>query len=92
MTIRLTGRLICANADQAARVARALPDHLRLTGAEPGRLSFAVTQTDDPLIWHVDELFIDRAAFDAHQARTRASDWFRATAEIQRDYGIEDRP
>jgi len=65
-----------------------LPEHLRLTRAEPGCISFDVTQTDDPLIWRVEELFVDRAAFDFHQQRTRASEWFAATSAIPRDYEI----
>jgi len=65
-----------------------LPEHLRLTRAEPGCISFDVTQTDDPLIWRVEELFVDRAAFDFHQQRTRASEWFAATSAIPRDYEV----
>jgi quinol monooxygenase YgiN len=65
-----------------------LPDHIRLTRAEPGCISFEVSQTEDPLIWRVEELFVDRAAFDFHQHRTRASKWFVATSAIPRDYEI----
>jgi len=65
-----------------------LPEHLRLTRAEPGCISFDVTQTEDPLTWRVEELFVDRAAFDFHQQRTRASEWFAATSAIPRDYEI----
>jgi quinol monooxygenase YgiN len=36
----------------------------------------------------VSEVFSDRAAFDAHQERTRNSDWFAVTAGIPRDYTI----
>jgi quinol monooxygenase YgiN len=43
---------------------------------------------DDGLTWAVDETFADRAAFQAHQARTVASDWGRATAHIPRSYQI----
>lgn len=86
--IRLTGRLICADADQAGIVRAHLPEHIRLTRAEPGCLSFDVTPTADPLVWQVAELFTDRAAFDAHQTRTRASDWWRATAAIPREFQI----
>jgi quinol monooxygenase YgiN len=34
----------------------------------------------------VDETFLDRAAFEAHQARTRASAWYAATAAIPREF------
>lgn len=84
--ITLTGRLICANAIEADLVATLLPDHTRLTRAEPGCLSFHVHRTADPLVWQVDEAFADRAAFDAHQTRTRASAWHKATAHLRRDY------
>ena len=86
--ITLTGRLICADAAQAALVRLYLPDHIRLSRAEPGCLSFDVVATSDPLVWQVDESFTDRAAFDAHQTRTRESRWFRETAPIRREFQI----
>lgn len=84
--ITLTGRLICASATEADIVREHLPEHIRLTRAEPGCLSFHVTPTDDPLVWQVDEAFADRAAFEAHQTRTRASAWYKATAHLRRDF------
>ncbi|NGM47797.1 antibiotic biosynthesis monooxygenase [Rhodobacter sp. SGA-6-6] len=86
--ITLTGRLICADAAEAGIVRAHLPEHLRLTREEPGCLSFSVRPTDDPLVWQVEESFADREAFAAHQARTRASAWHRATAQVKRDYRI----
>ena len=68
----------------------ALPEHIRLTRAEAGCLSFDVTPTADPLIWHVEERFTDRAAFDAHQARTSESDWATQTAGIAREYTVTE--
>lgn len=88
--IRLSGRLICRTEAEAATVARALPAHVALTRAEPGCLRFEVTVTADPLIWRVEEAFTTRAAFDTHQTRTRASDWFRETADIARDYTVSE--
>ncbi|PWK62789.1 quinol monooxygenase YgiN [Roseicyclus mahoneyensis] len=90
--IHLSGRVICPNAETAARLAGLLPDHIRLTRAEPGCLSFEVTQSDDPLIWQVEERFADRAAFDAHQSRTAASGFAAATVGIMRDYKITEAP
>lgn len=90
MVVRLIGRLICANGEQAAKVRQHLPDHLRLTRAEPGCLSFDVVPTNDPLIWEVNETFTDRAAFDTHQARVRASDWGTQTIGITRDYEVTE--
>lgn len=88
--VTLTGRLICADAAQAAVVRAHLPEHLRLTRAEPGCLTFEVAATDDPLVWQVDERFTGRAAFEAHQARTRASAWGRATAGIRREFTVSE--
>jgi quinol monooxygenase YgiN len=90
MVVRLAGRLILAPADLAP-VEALLPEHVRLTRAEPGCLSFEVTQSaSDPLIYEVAESFVDRAAFEAHQVRTRASAWFAATRDIERDFRIDD--
>lgn len=86
--VRLSGFLRCASGEDIQLVETHLPEHLRLTRAEPGCISFDVTQTDDPLIWRVEELFVDRAAFDFHQQRARASEWFAATSAIPRDYEV----
>ncbi len=88
--IRVTGQLICGTAEDAAVVTARLPDHIRLSRAEPGCLTFSVTPTASGLIWQLDETFSDRAAYDAHQARTRASDWFRATAHLARDFQVTE--
>ena len=87
-SVELTGRLLCADHDEAEIVVRHLPRHIELTRAEPGCLRFDVVQAEDPLIWSVAERFVDRPAFDAHPARVRASEWGRATATIARDYVI----
>jgi quinol monooxygenase YgiN len=86
--IHLTDTLRCATPEDARLVERLLPEHIRLTLAEPGCLSFTVRPVEDGLIWAVDETFSDRAAFQAHQARTVASHWGRATAHIPRSYQI----
>jgi quinol monooxygenase YgiN len=86
--IRLEGRLVCVDAAEAARVAAHLPEDIRLSQAEPGCVAFEVMPTDDPLVWSVRETFTDRAGFDAHQSRTKASDWARETAGIKRIYEI----
>ena len=62
--------------------------HIALTRAEPGCLTFTIVQTANPLVWQVDEAFADQAAFDTHQTRTRASDWYRLTAHIERRFII----
>lgn len=89
-TVQLSGFLRCASAREVEIVLRYLPNHIRLTEAEPGCISFEVMQTENPLVWRVEEHFIDRAAFDAHQRRTRASAWGTATSAIGREYKISE--
>lgn len=88
--IRLRGQLICATAEECSAVVAHLADHVALTRAEPGCLSFDISATDDSFTFEVMESFRDRAAFDAHQARTRDSAWFAATRHILRDFRIEE--
>lgn len=90
--VTLTGFLICRSLDEADRVAALLPEHIRLTRAEPGCLVFEVVRSmSDPTRFAVREVFADRAAFDAHQARITDSDWGRATRGIGRDYVLTQR-
>lgn len=90
--IRLVGH-IDVPADQAIYVAAALPIHIALTRAETGCLSFEVTPDPDTANrYRVAELFINRAAFDAHQLRTKASDWAQVTAGMPRTYKITEGP
>ncbi len=67
----------------------ALVDHIRLTRAESGCLSFDVTE--DPKMsgqFNVAERFVDAEAFKAHQARAGASDWGKISAGLPRDYTV----
>lgn len=84
--IALTGRLICGDTAQMLTALTHLPDHSRLSQAEPGNLRFDLAQSDDPLIWTLSELFADAEAFAAHQTRTGDSDWGRASTQIRRDF------
>lgn len=71
------------------QVRAALPDHIALTRAEPGCLSFEVVEdADKPGRFLVSEVFVDQDAFDAHQARTKQSSWATVTSGIPRDYAI----
>lgn len=90
MSLRLSGNLICRNESEVDVVRRFAPDHIELTRSEPGCLAFVVEPTEDALVWRVDERFVDRDAFDAHQARVVASAWGSATAHLQRHYEIEE--
>lgn len=91
-TVRLHGVLRCADAEEARTVTRHLPQHLTLTRAEPGCLSFRVEPSAEPLVWEVAEEFADAGAFRAHQQRVAASAWGRATADIAREYPVEGLP
>ncbi|WP_373357081.1 putative quinol monooxygenase [Pseudoroseicyclus sp. CXY001] len=86
--VRLQGRLICAGEAEAALVRAALPEHIRLSRAEPGCLHFEVTPTDDPLVWQVKEVFTDAAAFSAHQARSEATPWAEAAKGVGGEFEV----
>ncbi len=88
MGVILTGTLTCSGEDAKA-VKEALPGHIRLSRAEPGCLRFEVTETA-PGVFTVSDEFVDRAAFEAHQARTRASAWWAATSHIPRAFDMSD--
>ena len=84
--IRLTGTMTCPP-ERTDAIRAALPEHIRLTRAEPGCLAFEVSETA-PGVFSVAERFTDRSAFEAHQRRTQASDWARVTADCPRDYEV----
>ncbi len=88
--IRLSGRLVCMTQAEREAVLAHRAAHVAATRAEAGCLSFRIDDTDDPLIFDVIESFADRAAFDAHQARTRDSAWFAATRGTLRDFRVEE--
>jgi quinol monooxygenase YgiN len=90
--VRLSGQLECQTQDEARLVVKYLPRHIALTRNEPGCISFEVTQTDDPLIWRVEERFENETAFRAHQDRVASSEWGRMTDGIQRRYSIAGLP
>ncbi|WP_150958437.1 GNAT family N-acetyltransferase [Microbacterium testaceum] len=89
--VTLRGELRCADAAEAERVRAHLGEHIALTRAEPGCLSFDVTPTETEGVWSVSERFVDEAAFDAHQRRVSSSVWGRETAGIQRFSVIHGR-
>lgn len=90
MSVILTGHIDVPEERRAA-VAAALPEHVRLTRAEPGCLFFEV-EPDGAVSgrYRVSERFADRTAFEAHQARVRGSDWGRISEGIPRSYHITD--
>lgn len=67
----------------------ALEIHIALTRQEEGCLSFNVVEdAEQNGRFNVSETFESQEAFDAHQARTKASDWFRVTQDMPRKYQI----
>ena len=84
MAFHLLGTIAIPHADlEGARVA--LPDHLRLTRAEPGCRAFSVEEQDAG-VFLVSEEFVDHAAFEAHQARVRETAWAAASINAIRNY------
>ncbi|WP_145514490.1 putative quinol monooxygenase [Yersinia massiliensis] len=88
--IKLSGRLICHNLDEARIVQRFLPEHISLTRNESGCIAFDVAVTADPLVWSVEELFTDENTFTAHQERIKTSQWGTETRFILREYEITE--
>ena len=89
--VSLTGFLVCRSLEEADRVSGLLPEHIRLTRAEPGCLRFEVWRSQaDPCRFAVSETFRDRAAFEAHQSRAAATIWAKATKGIPREYEISE--
>lgn len=73
-------------------VLNGLDIHIHLTRKEAGCLAFDVWQDDDlPTRLNVSEIYHDRDAFEVHQARTKTSDWYKLTIDIERHYTIEER-
>ena len=72
-------------------VLSAVTDHITLTRNEEGCHSFEVTPCPDVQgLFLVNETFKNRAAFDHHQTRTKASPWATITAGLPRDYKITE--
>ncbi len=86
--IRLIGTLTCLTAEDLAVVDHYLPDHIRLSRAEPGCRSFEVRQSADPMVWLLNESYADKTAFEAHQARNRASVWWEKSQGLRRDFTL----
>ncbi|NNE52821.1 MAG: antibiotic biosynthesis monooxygenase [Sulfitobacter sp.] len=90
--VTLSGQLICGTEEEASRVRAALRAHIEATRAEPGCISFEVVETEDPLIFQVDERFTGPAAFRAHQARAAESPWAKETEGLTRAYLVKGMP
>jgi quinol monooxygenase YgiN len=78
-------------ADDLDAVLLELPNHIALTHQEEGCLVFTVER--DPTTPHrfdVHEEFIDKASFEQHQARVKASHWGSVTKNVERFYTITE--
>ncbi len=84
----LTGHIDVPD-DKLARVKEALVTHIALTRSEPGCISFEVVEDQScPGRFLVSEAFENHKAFQAHQQRTKNSDWFTMTQGMPRDYSV----
>jgi quinol monooxygenase YgiN len=83
--------LIRVPPDRLDAVLAELGAHIRLTREEEGCLVFRVDQrSNEPSVLDVYEEFVDRASFDAHQARVKESRWGACTKNLVREYTITD--
>ena len=86
--VTLQGYVIAPKSDLSG-VLQALPEHIRLTRAEPGCIVFRVEQdTTNPLRFSVYEEFESRAAFEAHQARIVGTNWEKASKNLTKFYEL----
>ncbi|MGP0171632.1 putative quinol monooxygenase [Pseudomonas sp. NCHU5208] len=86
--VTLKGYILVPEKD-LQEVRRELINHRRLTLEESGCISFTVTESvENPLRFDVFEEFVDRQAFDFHQARVRASRWGQVTVDVARHYEV----
>ncbi|HBV75772.1 MULTISPECIES: putative quinol monooxygenase [Vibrio] len=84
----LKGHILVSDEDLAA-VKNELVNHKRLTKAEPGCLTFEVSQCKIiPNKFNVYEEFADKNSFESHQIRVKASSWGKITTHVKRYYEI----
>jgi len=87
--VTLQGFIIVPESDLPA-VQAELPSHIALTLAEPGCISFSVTQDPgNPHRFNVSEAFVDQKAFRSHQLRVSKSFWGKVSSNVERHYTIE---
>ncbi len=84
----LKGYIQVSDSDLAAVLAE-LDRHIVATRSELGNICFEITQdTTNPTRFNVYEEFINKQAFEKHQARIIGSDWERVTRSAERHYQI----
>jgi len=86
----VSGTITCTQ-QELATFSEVVSEHINLTRAEPGCIEFDIKQ-DAPgsCTFLIAERFTNRAAFESHTARTRASDWWGKTQHIPRDINITE--
>ena len=73
--------------EKTATILNALANHIELTRAESGCIFFNVVPCEKVQgRFLVSEAFVDQAAFDFHQERSKTSDWASVSAGLQRHY------
>lgn len=83
--IVISGTLTCTPEDLDMVLVESA-EHVRLTLAEPGCISFSIDQSqEDPHTFIIRERFVDQAAFDIHTVRTRTSQWWKKSKHIPRN-------
>ena len=66
-----------------------LVNHQRLTLEEAGCITFSVIQnSENSLRFDVYEEFVDKASFEQHQKRVKASHWGKVTVNVERHYEL----
>ena len=76
-------------ADERDVFEKAIPIHIKLTLDEPGCLEFSIVEDkDNPNKFAVYEEFIDEAAFNHHQERTKNSAWHEISKNMERHYSF----
>lgn len=88
--ISLSGHLRCDDVGQLLRALDLLPEHAELSRAEPGCLRFDMAQTDDPLIFTLNELYADDEAFQSHRERLHNARWGAESKGIGRAFERHD--
>ena len=87
--IVVNGTITCDTAELGIFL-EAVAEHIRLSRTEPGCIEFEIRQSaDDPCRFLVAERFENRAAFEAHTTRTRASAGWGKTRHMPRDFVIK---
>ena len=87
---------IVASANDLNNIKEHLDEHIKLTRAEKGCLTFNVQQRNGKeLIFDVYEEFTDKEAYDLQQERVKTSTWYKATRKVESHYdvsGLEATP